>query len=124
MSSRPDPSRTRIFAMIRASLTLGVLLLAAFAITQHRDQPVDPAIQYLPSVVAVFALGAVMFFRDRSARASGEQARSFALIAWAMGESAAIFGWVVHFIGAPLVWALPGTFAFVMAISLVPIPPE
>jgi FtsH-binding integral membrane protein len=111
--------------LVRLSLAITVAGVAAFAITQRQRQPISPLLQYLPAVYAVFALGLMLFFRDRLSRATGQQqARSLAIICWALGEGAALFGWVVHYLGAPLMWALPGTFVFFLALTTVAVPAE
>jgi hypothetical protein len=118
----PTDANAAALPIIRAMFAFTVIGSAAAAITLHRDQPVGAALIYAPTLLAVVNLGLALFFRDRGGTA-GAQARTNAIIAWALGESAAIFGWIAHYIGAPLVWALPGTVAFVLILSLVPVPP-
>lgn len=120
----PGP-RVPALKLIRASLVLTVTGMAAVAIAMHRADP--PRSSVLPAVAVVLAMGAVLLmfiFRERSTRVPREQAASSVIVAWALGESAALFGWTIHLIGAPLMWAIPGTLAFMAAIIGVPIPPD
>ena len=118
-----NPPSAAALPIIRATFAFTVLGAAAFAVTQHREREVDPALLYLPVVLAVVNFGLALFFRDRAA-GDPARARTNAVIAWAMGESAALFGWIVHFLGGPLAWALPGTIGFGLILWLVPPPPE
>jgi hypothetical protein len=120
VATASDPNAA--LPIIRAAFAFTVIGAAAAAITLHQDRPVDAVLQYAPCLVAVVNLGLALFFRDRGG-AAGSPASTSAIVAWALGESAALFGWIVHYIGAPLPWAIPGTVVFVMILTLVPIPP-
>ena len=120
MSTQRSPSD--VLAIVRLSLMISVTVAAVGAVMLRQMEAADPLMSYAAAGFAVVAIGLVLFFREQSAKQQGEQARSMAIIAWAMGEGAALFGWVVHYLGGPLVWAIPGTLVFLVAVLAVPVP--
>lgn len=121
--STPSGPSTGALQIIRISLVMSVSLMAAVAILRHQPKPPGA----LPAVAVVLAMGAVvtMFvLRERAATQPHGDATATVIIAWALGEGAALFGWVTHLLGAPLLWAIPGTLAFLAAIATIPIPDQ
>lgn len=110
--------------IIRIALVVTVVVFAAFAHLHHQHNHLGAA-EYLPLLVAVVALGLVFYFREQAAAAAtSAQAESFTIVAWALGEGAALTGWVFRFLGGSHLFALPGTLVFLLAILLVPVPRE
>jgi hypothetical protein len=118
-SDQPAQTNPAALQIIRLMLLVTVTGLAVLAILRHRENDVG-LMQYVPPAVAVAMLAMVFVFREKAMAAAGEQYRVFTIIAWALGESAALLGWVVHLVGGPLMFALPGTAVFLIAIVAVP----
>jgi hypothetical protein len=110
------------FGLVRVALAIAVTVAAIGAIFFRQPDSPDPILGYAAAGVAVMAIGAVFFLRERAGAVQGQQARTYTVFAWAVGEMAALFGWVIHYMGASVVWALPGTLVFLIALFTVPVP--
>lgn len=112
--------------IIRASIAAAPLMFALVS-TQVRKVPAEPpvVIGYAAAGVALFALGLMCFFQSRSRTlpTRGERA-TYAVIGWALGESAAFFGGVSYFVGNHPLWTIPGFVVLALALILFPVPQD
>ncbi len=115
---------------IRLAMMGGVLLFGGVSWFLHRTPdwtPADPAVvAQLATVGRVMWLVAgiglvILFFRFRDAANPG-QASTLAILAWALGESVALFGGVVFFLTAAAAWYVAGVVALTIAFVAFPPP--
>jgi hypothetical protein len=124
----PVPS-AKVFFLIRLAMTVGVITFIAIAwFLQGRGE--IPA-RSVPSLTALttamytavgIAAAVVMALRLRIASAEPAMRRSLSVVAWAVGEFAALFGGVMVFLTGDLRLALPGALVFALALAAVRIP--
>jgi hypothetical protein len=123
---RPQPGVTQL-RLIRMSLLMGVILFGAIVTWMVQgDQPRAPELaQPLLMVNVAYLIGAmagILYFQRRHAAEPIPQRRVvFNVIAWALGESTALFG-AVHYllVGSPIPF-LVGLGMLIAAFVLVPI---
>jgi hypothetical protein len=125
-SQRPAPRPTQL-RVIRMALLGPVILFGAYvAFTVSREPPRAPQMaQPLVYVNLAYLVGAalgIMYFQRRHAaeRDPGRRA-TFNIVAWAIGESTALFG-AVHYllVGSPIPY-LVGLATMVASFVLVPV---
>lgn len=116
--------------IIRVGLMAGVFLFAAITLYQRSSgdasMPVDSGnlevLRYaLWAAVAVTAV-TILIIKPRVESAEPRKKGQLIIIGWAIGESAALLGTVVHFVGGPVASLAIGVLAFVYALVLLPIP--
>ncbi len=128
MSRAPDRA-TRSLFLIRVAMAVGVAtFLAVAAVIAARGQPpgVSPsAVRTLTTVMYTavgIAAGVIMALRLRLDAATPAMRRSLTVVAWAVGEFAALFGGVVLFLSGDWRTALPGALVFALALAAVRVP--
>ena len=126
MTSRQSPAA---LAVIRIAMLVGVLLFGAVIwFLQGRPGWAPPTPASLPTLrVAVFAawgLAAVVLLalRVRAARPGGAARGTLSLVAWAVGEGAALMGGVYYFLSGDARWFLGGLFVMLASFLLFPVP--
>ena len=121
----------RLF-IIRIALMTGVFMFAGFAMYQ-RGQAAPPTfgeelplamLQYLLWILAGLSTLAALYLRPRVDAAPPQRRAMMTLVGWSFGEGVALFGIVLHFIGASIVALSLGLLAFIIALMLLPVPPE
>ena len=115
-------------ALIRISLLLGVLLFGAVTWFLHRDpswQPQDPStvagVRRAMYVVWAGAIVTLLALRPRLGAATGAARQSLLVIAWAIGEGAALLGGVYYFLTDDARAFLGGLIVMLGAFLLYPI---
>jgi Na+-transporting NADH:ubiquinone oxidoreductase subunit NqrE len=122
------PERQR-FLVIRIAMAVGVATFIVVAgVLQAKGQLAAPPAATLAKLktamyVAVgVAAAIVMALRLRIESAAPAMRRALAVVAWAVGEFAALFGGVVFLVGGDWRLVLPGALVFAMSLAVVPIP--
>ncbi len=128
MSPMPASS-ARTFFLIRLAMTFGVTTFFVVAWVLHgRGQPPLASASSLVTLTTVMytsvgvAAAVVMALRLRIESAESAMRRSLSVVAWAVGEFAAIFGGVLLFLTGDWRLALPGALVFALALAAVRIP--
>ncbi|MHB0962124.1 MAG: hypothetical protein ACYC5V_02820 [Gemmatimonadaceae bacterium] len=128
MTPAPAPS-AKVFFLIRLAMTVGVITFIAIAwfIQGRGEVPVRPVSTLTALTTAMYtavgiAAAVVMALRLRIASAEPAMRRSLSVVAWAVGEFAALFGGVMVFLTGDLRLALPGALVFALALAAVRIP--
>ncbi len=128
MTPAPAPS-AKVFFLIRLAMTVGVITFIAIAwFLQGRGEvPARPVSSLTALTTAMYtavgiAAAVVMALRLRIASAEPAMRRSLSVVAWAVGEFAALFGGVMVFLTGDLRLALPGALVFALALAAVRIP--
>lgn len=107
----------------------GVLLFGGVSWFLHQTPdwtPADPAVTAklgtMGGIVGVIAtLGLVFLYTRFRDAPSPAQASTFAILAWALGESVALFGGVVFFLTAAPTWYIVGV--LLLTLTFVAFPP-
>jgi Na+-transporting NADH:ubiquinone oxidoreductase subunit NqrE len=122
-------SERQRFLVIRIAMAVGVATFIVVAGVLHgKGQLTAPPAATLSKLktamyVAVgVAAAIVMALRLRIESASPAMRRALAVVAWAVGEFAALFGGVVFLVGGDWRLVLPGALVFAMSLAVVPIP--
>jgi len=128
MTERPAPP-VKVFFLIRTAMTVGVVtfLGVAWLIRGRGQVPAVPsasaatltAVMY---VAVALAGAAVLALRLRMSWVAREKQRSLAVVSWAVGEFAALFGGVAFFLTGNWQVVLPGALVFALALAAVPLP--
>ena len=128
MSPAPVP-RAKAFFLIRLAMAVGVITFVMVAwFLQGRGQPAlaSPSSLTVLTTAMYTAVGiaaaVVMALRLRIASAEPAMRRSLSVVAWAVGEFAALFGGVMLFLTGDLPLVLPGALVFALALAAVRIP--
>lgn len=128
MTPTPAPG-AKVFFLIRLAMTVGVITFVVVAWFLHgRGQPSLATPSSLTALttamyVAVgIAAAVVMALRLRIASAEPAMRRSLSVVAWAVGEFAALFGGVLLFLTGELRLVLPGALVFALTLAAVRIP--
>ena len=128
MTPAPAPS-AKVFFLIRLAMTVGVITFIAIAwFLQGRGEvPARPVSSLTALTTAMYtavgiAAAVIMALRLRIASAEPAMRRSLSVVAWAVGEFAALFGGVMVFLTGDLRLALPGALVFALALAAVRIP--
>lgn len=127
--SRPIPPGTKPLFLIRVAMTTGVIVfvLVGWYVSSNRTElfgsPAD--LRRLTTVMYTsvgLAAAAIMALRLRIASVELQAQRALSVVAWAVGEFAALFGGVMLFITGDWRPALPGALVFALALAAVRIP--
>lgn len=126
----PAPAASaKVLFLIRLAMTVGVVTFVAVAWFLHgRGQPplTSPSSLTALTTAMYTAVGisaaVVMALRLRIAGAEPAMRRSLSVVAWAIGEFAAIFGGVMLFLTGEVRLVLPGALVFALALAAVRIP--
>lgn len=128
MTGRGVPS-PRVLFLIRMAMVVGVTTFIGIAwFLRGRGQPPVASMDAIGALktamyTAVGAAAAViMALRLRIGEAAPALQRSLSIVAWAIGEFAALFGGVLLFITGDWRLALPGALVFAIALAAVRIP--
>jgi len=120
---------TRALFLIRVAMAVGVatFLVVSYVIAAHHRPPesVPANLRTLTTVMYTavgIAAAVIMGLRLRIDAAGPEMRRALTVVAWAIGEFAALFGGVVLFLSGDWRAALPGALVFVLALAAVRIP--
>ena len=113
-----------LLRVIRASLLLTVSAVAVAAVLTHDADPLEAAFAWVGGAMAAGAVLVALVLRPRAERPPRGAAATLTILGWAVGEGAALLGWILHLMGAPLAWAFPGTAAFLVVLALLPIPDD
>lgn len=127
MSQAPSAA---VMRLIRASLLFGVLVFGAVAyLTAAQRQPALPAETAAVLRLVVYGLAAlvlvasVVLRRARERAPDAAAAATLTIVAWAIGETPALFGAVVYFMSGDPTPFIVGLVAFVLMLVTIP-PPE
>lgn len=128
MTLAPAPS-AKVFFLIRLAMTVGVITFFAIAwFLQGRGEvPARPVSSLTALTTAMYtavgiAAAVVMALKLRISSAEPAMRRSLSVVAWAVGEFAALFGGVMVLLAGDLRLALPGALVFALALAAVRIP--
>ena len=128
MNTAPAAS-AKVMLLIRVAMTVGVVtfIVVAWALRGRGDMPVVPASSRTTLTTVMYAAvgiaaAIIVALKLRIAGSAPAMARSLSVVAWAVGEFAAIFGGVMLFLTGELRLALPGVLVFAMCLALVRIP--
>ncbi len=128
MTPAPAPS-AKVFFLIRLAMTVGVITFIAIAwFLQGRGEIPARSVSSLTALTTAMytavgiAAAVIMALRLRIASAEPAMRRSLSVVAWAVGEFAALFGGVMVFLTGDLRLALPGALVFALALAAVRIP--
>ena len=114
--------------IIRLALLSGVVVFAIVAFTMSPDLGVEGSedlagvLRLAFAVLAIFSLLAMRFIRAKVPTASANQAVSFTIAGWALGEATALFGAIILLLTG-LMWpVLLGVGIMLLAFLMFPIP--
>lgn len=117
------------FFLIRTAMAVGVITFIGVAwVVRGRGQPAAVPAASLPTLITAMyasvgvAAAVVMALRLRIASATAPMQRSLSVVAWAVGEFAALFGGVLFFLTGEWRLVLPGALVFALALAAVPLP--
>lgn len=117
---------------IRIAMLGGVLLFGGVSWFLHRTPDWEPAdavaIDSLVTVGRFMWIGvilglAALWFRSRSVTAAS-QASTFAIIAWSLGETLALYGGVLYFLSDLAGWYVAGVLSLAIAFVAFPGTPQ
>ncbi len=124
---------SRVLFMIRIAIAVGVGAFAAFTAFQRSRNPVSPeqfaqlpfdTLRLVLFGLAAACVLAALFLRTRMESSPPARRRLMTIIGWSFGEGVALFGIVLHFVGAPVSTMGLGLLAFVLTLLLLPVPRE
>ena len=123
--STPPPAS---LAVIRLALLVGVLMFGAVTYMVQRGETWTPARPELlgllrVAMLSVWLVAILLLFilRARLTSLSETAGRSVLIIAWAVGEGAALFGGVYYFLSGSAEWFIIGLFVMLASFILFPI---
>jgi hypothetical protein len=126
-SRRPPPPASSL-AVIRIALLAGVLMFGAVTYYVQRGANWKPAapdvlnsLYTIMLAVLVLAVVFLLVLRARLGRRSDTGERSLLVVAWAIGESSALFGGVYYFLSGNAQWFIIGLFVMLASFILFPI---
>jgi hypothetical protein len=126
MTPPPGP---KSFFLIRTAMAVGVtaFVLIGYFVASQRTTPFAAVAQLrtLTTVMYVsvgIAAAVIMALRLRIASAEPPMQRSLSVVAWAVGEFAALFGGVLLMLTGDWRLALPGALVFALSLAAVRIP--
>ena len=126
-ANRP-PSPASSLAIIRISLLIGVLLFGAVTYYVQRGEewratPPDvlSTLRLIMLSTWVAAAALLLVLRVRLGRLTESAGRSMLIVAWAIGEGAALFGGVYYFLSGEPQWFIIGLFVMLASFILFPI---
>jgi hypothetical protein len=122
----PPPAGT--LAVIRIALLVGVLMFGVVTYVVQRGETWQPAASSLLETLRIALLATwvvavvlLLILRARLTRLAEVAGRSVLIIAWAVGEGAALFGGVYYFLSGDPQWFLIGLFLMLASFILFPI---
>jgi hypothetical protein len=128
VSPQPASAAQRAL-LIRVAMAVGVatFFVVAWFISRSATAPVvaEAKLRTLSTAMYVavgLAAAAIMALRLRIAEAAPAMRVSLSVVAWAVGEFAAIFGGVMLFVTGDWRLALPGALVFAMSLVVVRMP--
>jgi hypothetical protein len=119
------PSAAKRALLIRVAMAVGVatFLIVAWFVSSRRPTTVPPQTLRALTTAMYVAVGAaaavIMALRIRIAAATAPTRLALAVVAWAVGEFAALFGGVLLFLTGDWTVALPGALVFAMSLVVV-----
>lgn len=126
--SRRSPPPASSLAVVRIALLVGVLMFGAVTYYVQRGASWEPAapdvlntLHTVMLAVLVMAAVVLLVLRARLGRRSDASERTMLVIAWAIGESAALFGGVYYFLSGNAQWYIIGLFIMLASFILFPI---
>jgi hypothetical protein len=125
---RPGPSSTAQLSIIRVAMLAGVLMFGGVVLWLRRGgsaADVEPSVighvRVLAAVwLAVSVSGLAALFALTSREVNEGRRRTLSIIAWALGEGAALAGGVVFLVAGDARWYLGGVFVLLLAFILFP----
>ena len=125
-AKRPPPPGSTL-AVIRIALLTGVLMFGAVTYYVQRGgewQQADPdalaTLRLVMLVTWVVAVLLLLVLRARLTRLREPSARTVLIIAWAIGEAAALLGGVYYFLSGDPQWFIIGLFLMLASFILFP----
>ncbi len=126
--ARRSPPPASSLAVVRIALLVGVLMFGAVTYYVQRGANWEPAAPDVLSTlhtvmlaVLVLAVVLLLVLRSRLERRSEAGERTMLIMAWAIGESAALFGGVYYFLSGNGQWFIIGLFVMLASFILFPI---
>ncbi len=109
-------------------MLLGVLLFGGVVYVTRQGAPtptLDPErgrqLVWAARVLWVLVIPATIFAFSRFQRSRGKGGlQTWSIIGWALGETVALFGAVVWFMGATAAWFVPGLVFFLITLVVFP----
>jgi hypothetical protein len=130
VSPQPVPPQ-RVFFLIRIAMVVGVTTFIVVGWFLHgRGQPPLQSVSKLASLTTAMyvAVGVaavvIMALRLRISDAEPAQQRALSVVAWAVGEFAALFGGVLLFLTGEWRLVLPGALVFALSLAAVRMPED
>lgn len=128
MTANRPPSPATSLAIIRISLLVGVLLFGAVTYYVQRGEEWRPTpaddlstLRLVMLSTWVVAVALLLVLRVRLGGLAEPAARSMLIVAWAIGEGAALFGGVYYFLSGEPPWFIIGLFLMLSSFILFPI---
>ena len=114
--------------LIRIAMLTGVLMFGGVTWFLRQSEPTPqvestllPTLLWMARAVwAVAIVGCIILFGIVRRDPSGLRARRLSVIAWALGESVALFGGAVWFLTGTPVWYAPGVVFLVLTFIAFP----
>jgi hypothetical protein len=126
--ARRSPPPASSLAVVRIALLVGVLMFGAVTYYVQRGVSWEPAapdvlntLHTVMLAVLVLAVVLLLVLRSRLGRRSLAGERTMLVMAWAIGESAALFGGVYYFLSGNAQWFIIGLFVMLASFILFPI---
>jgi hypothetical protein len=121
----------KVFFLIRVAMTVGVttFILVAWFLGGRGKPPAISATSLMTLKTTMYtavgvAAAVVMALRLRISSAAPAMQRALSVVAWAVGEFAALFGGVLLFLTGEWPLVLPGALVFALALAAVGMPRE
>jgi hypothetical protein len=122
------PQGTKQLFVIRLGYVVGTVTFACVAWFRHKDGVVPPpdgniaVLQTMALAVPAAGGAAIVGLKIASRNWDLARRRQISIIAWAVGEGAALLGLVTYYLLGSTQSAAPGLLAFAVALGLFPIP--
>jgi hypothetical protein len=122
------PQGAKQLFVIRLGYVVGTVTFACVAWFRHKDGVVPPpdgnidVLKTMSLAVPAAAGAAIVGLKVASRGWELTRRRQLSIIAWAMGEGAALMGLVTYYLLGTTQSAAPGLLAFAVALALFPIP--
>lgn len=123
-----QPAPASALAILRIALLAGVLAFGAVTYYVQRGATWRPAAPDALDMVRIAMLSTwvvavllLLILRARLTRLTEAAGRSVLVIAWAVGEGAALFGGVYYFLSGDAQWFIAGLFVMLAAFILFPV---
>lgn len=120
---------SRHLFIIRVALLTGVVAFAALVLYQRSrgmaslgGGPLLEMMRYVLWGLAGAATAGALFLRSRLESTAPVHRGVMTVIGWALGEGVALFGIVLHYLGAPVTTLAIGLLTFALVLVLLPVP--